>query len=235
MECQASGSEGLNKAMQKLTVSKLVGKIQTLQRNEEVDISELTGAKGSNKASRLLCDEECALQERNKRLAVALQIKNPDLSPTNKTTLYSDFLKEQARKHSGFVSAIEKELAALIMSAQNSKQASRSHAFPSMIKNHRRIIHELAEFYGCESESYDEEPKRNVVTTARKNRCFMPTTTLTSVIQRELNPRAPLPIPHASQEDDIRSAAKAVKLSTDVVTASNKPNAKVIDYFDMTG
>lgn len=228
MECQASGSDGINKALQKLTVSKLAGK-----HNEEVDISELTGAKGSNKASRILCDEECALQERNKRLAVALQIKNPELSASGKTTQYGDFLKEQARKHPGFVAAIEKEMAALVVSAQSSKQASRSHAFPSMMKNHRRIIHELSEFYGSESESYDEEPKRNVVTTARKNRCFMPTMTLTATIQRGLNPRAPLPIPHASQEDDLRSAAKAVKLSTDIV--GSKTKEKVIDYFDMTG
>ena len=33
-------------------MSKLAGKIQTLQRNEEVDISELTSAKGSSKANR---------------------------------------------------------------------------------------------------------------------------------------------------------------------------------------
>ncbi|XP_041478842.1 transcriptional repressor NF-X1-like [Lytechinus variegatus] len=234
MECQASGSDGINKALQKLTVSKLAGKIQTLQRNEDIDISELTGAKGSNKASRLMCDEECSLQERNKRLAVALQIKNPEMSASNNTTQYGDFLKEQARKHPGFVAAIEKEFAALVVSAQSSKQASRSHAFPSMIKNHRRIIHELSEFYGCESESYDEEPKRNVVTTARKNRCFMPNMTLTAMIQRELNPRAPLPIPHGSQENKLRSAAKAIKLSTDVVSSSKTKKEKVIDYFDMT-
>ncbi|XP_071480371.1 transcriptional repressor NF-X1-like [Diadema antillarum] len=233
MECQASGNDTITKAMQKLTVSKLAGKIQTLQQNEDLDIRDMTGAKGSVRASRLQCDEECSIQERNRRLAEALQIKNPDLSSTIKTTNYSDFLKEQARKHQGFVAAIEKELSALVVSAKNSKQSSRSHAFPSMIRNHRRIIHELAEFYGCESESYDEEPKRNVVTTAKKGRCFMPAMTLTAVIQRELNPRAPLPIPHHSQEDEIRSAAKAIKHSTDVVGSSSSKD-KVIDYFDMT-
>ena len=30
----------------------------------------------------------------------------------------------------------------------------------------RRVIHELAEFYGCQTESYDEEPNKNVVATA---------------------------------------------------------------------
>lgn len=37
-----------------------------------------------------------------------------------------------------------------------------------MNREHRRIIHELAEVYGVESVSYDSEPKRNVVITAQK-------------------------------------------------------------------
>ncbi len=35
-----------------------------------------------------------------------------------------------------------------------------------MKREHRRIIHELAEEYAVESVSYDSEPKRNVVITA---------------------------------------------------------------------
>lgn len=37
-----------------------------------------------------------------------------------------------------------------------------------MNRDHRRIIHELAQVYGIESVSYDNEPKRNVVITAVK-------------------------------------------------------------------
>lgn len=40
--------------------------------------------------------------------------------------------------------------------------------FTPMKKNFREAIHELAEYYSCESISYDEEPKRNVVVTAKK-------------------------------------------------------------------
>lgn len=32
----------------------------------------------------------------------------------------------------------------------------------------RRVVHELAEFYGCETQSYDQEPNKNVVATAHK-------------------------------------------------------------------
>lgn len=37
-----------------------------------------------------------------------------------------------------------------------------------MNREHRKIIHELAEVYGVESASYDSEPKRNVIITAHK-------------------------------------------------------------------
>lgn len=48
------------------------------------------------------------------------------------------------------------------------KQPKRSHCFPPMNREHRKIIHELAEVYAVESVSYDSEPKRNVVVTAQK-------------------------------------------------------------------
>lgn len=37
-----------------------------------------------------------------------------------------------------------------------------------MNREHRKIVHDLAEVYGVESVSYDSEPKRNVVITAQK-------------------------------------------------------------------
>lgn len=48
------------------------------------------------------------------------------------------------------------------------KQAYRSHSFPCMNRDQRRLIHELAECYGCETQSYDYEPSKNVVATAHK-------------------------------------------------------------------
>ncbi|CAJ0964841.1 unnamed protein product [Ranitomeya imitator] len=48
------------------------------------------------------------------------------------------------------------------------KQTKKSHCFPPMNRDHRKVIHDLAEVYGVESVSYDNEPKRNVVITAIK-------------------------------------------------------------------
>ncbi len=49
-----------------------------------------------------------------------------------------------------------------------SKKLFRSHAFPPMNRDQRRLVHELAELYGCQTQSYDEEPVKNVVATAHK-------------------------------------------------------------------
>ena len=49
-----------------------------------------------------------------------------------------------------------------------SAQKCRSHAFNPMNRDQRRVVHELAEYYGCTTQSYDEEPKKNVVATAYK-------------------------------------------------------------------
>ena len=40
--------------------------------------------------------------------------------------------------------------------------------FKPMKREHRQVIHELAEHYGCGTISYDEEPQRNVVAMAHR-------------------------------------------------------------------
>lgn len=54
------------------------------------------------------------------------------------------------------------------LSVGQPKVARKSHSFKVMPSNQRRVVHELAEFYGCQTESYDEEPNKNVVATAVK-------------------------------------------------------------------
>ncbi|KAJ8313934.1 hypothetical protein KUTeg_008495 [Tegillarca granosa] len=145
-----------------------------------------------------------------------------------------------------FVATVEKSLADLVQKAKESKHPSRSHAFPSMNMNHRKVVHELAEFYGCQTQSYDAEPNKNVVATAPRDKCWLPNVTLTALVQRELHPKAPTPIPHVHKESSIRQTAEAAKLSTDVLedskskpktdtqTTSSKSSKSNIDYFDFT-
>ena len=46
--------------------------------------------------------------------------------------------------------------------------APRTHSFPPMNSNNRRLVHDIAVFYNCSSRSYDQEPKRSTVVTATK-------------------------------------------------------------------
>ena len=50
-----------------------------------------------NFTSRLECNEQCGIMERNRRVALALEISNPDLSGKLGTPTYTQALKDFAR------------------------------------------------------------------------------------------------------------------------------------------
>uniref|UniRef100_A0A8C4Z5I2 Nuclear transcription factor, X-box binding 1 n=1 Tax=Gadus morhua TaxID=8049 RepID=A0A8C4Z5I2_GADMO len=201
----------------------MASKLSDMQLGESVDIGQFI-TKKEMKQTRLECDLECATFERNRRLAEALQIDtSADPFNTRSASKYTDSLKEDARKELKFVSDVEKEVKNLVELANKSKQPKRSHSFQPMKREHRKLVHELAEAYGVESVSYDSEPKRNVVITAYKGKASCPASTLTSLIEREGGTRAPPPIAHIKQH----SSSSAGSWSK---TVKEEP---VIDYFDV--
>ncbi|XP_067294233.1 transcriptional repressor NF-X1 isoform X1 [Pseudorasbora parva] len=202
----------------------VASKLSDMQLGESVDIGQLT--KKEQKKARLECDQECATLERNRRLAEALQI-DESVDPFNKSTAskFTDSLKEDARKDFKFVSEVEEEIKHLVDLANKGKQSKRSHCFPPMKREHRRIIHELAEAYGVESVSYDSEPKRNVVVTAIRGKSACPNTSLAALIERETVTRAPPPIAHIKQHNSKAENSNAwMKPFKEEAT---------IDYFDV--
>ncbi|XP_051572453.1 transcriptional repressor NF-X1-like isoform X2 [Myxocyprinus asiaticus] len=208
---------------QRYAAISMASKLSDMQLGESVDIGQLTNKE--QKKARLECDQECATLERNRRLAEALQI-DQSVDPFNKSTSskYSDTLKEDARKDFKFVSEIEEEVKNLVELANKGKQPKRSHCFPPMKREHRRIIHELAEAYGVESVSYDSEPKRNVVVTASRGKSVCPNISLTALIERETVARAPPPIAHIKQH------SKTDNSNTWMKPAKEEPTT---DYFDV--
>lgn len=203
----------------------MASKLSDMQLGDSMDMGPLL-TKKELKQTRLECDQECATLERNRRLAQALQI-DPSSDPFNvrSTSVYSDSLKEDARKDLKFVTEVEEEIRNLVELANKGKQPKRSHRFPPMNREHRKIIHELAEVYTVESVSYDNEPKRNVVITAHKGKATCPNSTLTSLIEREMAMRPPPPIAHIKQH-----SSKTVSGGTWSKVAKEEP---VIDYFDV--
>lgn len=242
VQCMMGGNTSAEiSEFQKITMQNFAGSIQ----GQSVDLSQFSGLKKGNKRQ-LECDADCSMLERNRRVALALEIRNPDLNAKFGNPVYTDFLKDFAKSNPQFVATVEKSLADLVQKAKESKHPSRSHAFPSMNMNHRKVVHELAEFYGCQTQSYDAEPNKNVVATAPRDKCWLPNVTLTALVQRELHPKAPTPIPHVHKESSIRQTAEAAKLSTDVLedskskpktdtqTTASKSSKSNIDYFDFT-
>jgi len=194
--------------------------------NSGVNISELMNAV---EKKQLECDEDCAQSERNRRMASALEIINPEILQDLAAPQFSEFLTSLARMSPAFIADIEKALCDLVKSAQQSKQDMRSHVFPPMRRKQRQAVHELAELYGCGTISYDEEPQRNVVAMAHKGKCELPSQTLTAYIKCERHPRPPVPMPVNANEQQIRMKSQETLLSTEVKTTEPK-----IDYFDMT-
>ncbi|NXM04250.1 NFX1 protein, partial [Tyrannus savana] len=200
-------------------------KLTDLQLGDSVEISRLI-TKKEMKQARLQCDEECLALQRNRRLAEALEIDD-NSDPFNIRSSgpkYSDILKEDARKDLKFVSDIEKEMRMLVEAVNKGKHTKKSHCYPPMNRDHRRIIHELAQVYGIESVSYDNEPKRNVVITAVKGKSICPSSTLTSVLDKEMQSRPPPPIPHYKQTD---------RNSGNIGLSKPLKEEPVIDYFDV--
>lgn len=181
---QEASSSQPSQGFHQLSASLLASKIQEIQLGESVDIGQVLALSRARR-SRLECSEDCAVLERNRRLAAALQIHNADVSNRAGPPSYSEFLREEARKNPAFLSSVHQKLTELVQTARQSKQKFRSHSFPSMNRDQRRVVHELAEFFGCETQSYDQEPYRNVVVSAYKDRCRIPSGSVVSVVQRE--------------------------------------------------
>uniref|UniRef100_A0A1B0A839 Protein shuttle craft n=1 Tax=Glossina pallidipes TaxID=7398 RepID=A0A1B0A839_GLOPL len=179
----------------RIATAQLASSMAEMQRGNYMELSEiLAPVKFSNKTNKTLdCNDECRLMERNRRLAVGLQTRNPDL-PQKLMTKYSEFIRNFAKRDPALVKSVHEALTTLVKLAKESKQKSRSHSFPTMNREKRQLVHEMCEMFGVESVAYDAEPNRNVVATAYRDRCWLPATSIMDVIQRESGQRR-VPVP----------------------------------------
>jgi transcriptional repressor NF-X1 len=196
----------------------------------------------SSKERKLECNETCGQIERNKRLALALQIENPDISTKLSAPKYSDFLKEFGKKDPNFVQSVHDRLTDLVKLAKESKQKSRQYSFECMNRDKRQFVHEYSDHFGIDSESYDAEPKRNVIATAFRDRVWLPSQSIIDVVQGQR--RAPGPINLKGGKGSTPTTTTLQKLSNPwngnqsaaAVTKhinSSSSKEEVIDYFDL--
>jgi len=138
---------------------------------------------------------------------------------------YSDFLKEVAKKDPIFSQNVHDKLTELGKLARESKQKSRMHSFDYMNREKRQFVHELSDHFGVDSESYDAEPKRNVVATAFKDRVWLPSQSILEVVQGVR--KAPVP---SSVNPYLQPNFTTLLPSTR--PSPNEESNGVIDYFD---
>ncbi|KAF6208887.1 hypothetical protein GE061_014629 [Apolygus lucorum] len=169
---------------QRIATSLLAAKMADVRLGKSIDTADMTSVASKMSLKTLECNDECKLQERNLRLAIGLQIANPDLS-AKLHPRYSEMMKGWAKKDRRFCEMVHEKLAQLVHLAKTSKQKSRAHSFQSMGSAKRQFIHEYCEHFGIESVAYDPEPNRNIVATAWKDKCWLPSYSLMEVVARE--------------------------------------------------
>jgi transcriptional repressor NF-X1 len=185
---------------------------------------------------KLECNEECAKLERNRRVALALQIENPDLTTKLAAPKYSEFLKEVTRKDLSFATMVHEKLTELVRLAKESKHKSRSHSFDVMNREKRQFVHELTDHFGIESESYDAEPKRNVVATAFKDRVWLPSQSILDVVQGLRKAPAPIAInPTPKPTFTTLQPSSMLKIPSTTSNDDETTHKPVVDYFDFDG
>lgn len=132
---------------------------------------------------RLECDATCEVLRRNKALAEALDIDKPDLKPVN---VFGEdplkLLKEAALQDFKFVSNTFNSLARFVNQARESDKRFMFMQYPPCDKLRREILHELAHHFHCTSETRGEEPFKQVIVRAYKNKSVVPDFTIEQLI-----------------------------------------------------
>ncbi|XP_028172806.1 protein shuttle craft isoform X1 [Ostrinia furnacalis] len=233
----ADNARDYNKMMSALAATKM-------QEGGSVDLSDVQ--RPGSMLKTLDCDDECRVEARTRQMALALQIRNPDVS-AKLAPRYSDTLRATAAREPAFAQQIHDKLTELVHLAKKSKQKTRAHSFPSMNWQKRQFIHELCEHFGCESVAYDAEPNRNVVATADREKSWLPAMSILEVVQREAGKRkVPGPVLRPPAASSAAAAAAGNKpsgwatlTSTNAWAARSQPKPQPqpppqdkLDYFD---
>ena len=139
---------------------------------------------GSSKRS-LKCNDECARLERNRKLALALDI-DPD-THSNELIPYSTETLRMYQQQAPWSQTKEKEFR--IFAADDDERILRSKPLPPA---QRAFVHALAADFGLDSESIDPEPHRHVCLFKTPRFVSMPMKTLAECVRlRNVSQTAP--------------------------------------------
>lgn len=136
-----------------------------------------------NFLKRLECDETCVILERNKALAEALNVAQPDLKPVS---IFGEdplkLLKEATALDYKFVADTFTSLEKFVKQVKESEKRFLFLQFPPCERLRREIVHELAHHFNCTSDSRGEDPFKQVVVKAHKNKSCVPDFTIEQLL-----------------------------------------------------
>ncbi|KAL8928220.1 MAG: hypothetical protein Q9208_001930 [Pyrenodesmia sp. 3 TL-2023] len=139
-------------------------------------------SEGNSKKS-LSCDDECARLERNRKLALALNI-DPEAHKDDHIPYSSDTLK-MFRESVKWSQEQEREFR--VFAADEAEKRLRFKPMPS---HQRAFLHALAQDFGLDSESMDPEPHRHVAVFKTPRFVMAPMKTLQECVRIRLNAEA---------------------------------------------
>lgn len=145
------------------------------------------GASATNPSSAtsnsLKCDEECGRLERNRQLAVALEI-DPDTHTNDHVPYSTESLALFSALPTKWAQDQEREFR-VFAAAEDEKRLR----FKPMLSQQRAFLHALAEDFGLDSESMDPEPHRHVAIFKTPRFVSAPAKTLRDCVRIRQNQR----------------------------------------------
>ncbi|KAI9857808.1 MAG: FKBP12-associated protein [Trichoglossum hirsutum] len=154
---------------------------------------------GTSKAT-LKCNDECARLERNRKLALALNI-DPEAHKDNHIPFSSDTL-EMFQENPKWAQAQERIFRAFAVD-----EGEKRLRFKPMSSRQRSFIRALADDFGLDSESMDPEPHRHVAVFKTPRFVAAPMKTLTECVRIKAEPLNPandsVRVPSSTNMDNI--------------------------------
>lgn len=146
------------------------------KKSGRVDKSELS----------LECDGECLIQERNRKIAEALEIEQPTLS-SDLDVIYPESVIRFAQDKPQLAVYAETNMRRMILQLEESNEKRVEYKLQPMNKRERNFVHELSDIYNIYSTGRDIEPKRYLLLVADKGRSQIPPNSLVKTL-RKTNP-----------------------------------------------
>lgn len=129
------------------------------------------------------CDAECAIQERNRRIAAALDIDQPNVS-ADVDVIYPESVIRFALEKPQMTVYVETNLRRMVEQLNESDEKRLEYKLDPMNKRERMFVHELSDLYSVYSTGRDIEPNRYLLLIADRGKSKIPPNSLVRMLRK---------------------------------------------------